>query len=228
MRGRVVLLVILAVATALAGVYLAGWSPSTPTTASEPPTPPGAKAAPAAKAAPKVSPPAATTPKAAPKPEPTPKLQPHTQPSADPVRFGAVGNAGWGSETEVSEDRRALGTVFSDFQVGLGNDDTPDSSRSTRLTIPLSDGAEGETLHIYASGYSLADEHAKGQLVLRAGGRTVVRSFPAGWDDEFVTTLKLPAVPGATYQLSAALEVEESSAGGAAYLNITSFDAEIR
>jgi hypothetical protein len=96
------------------------------------------------------------------------------------------------------------------------------------MTIPLSDGAKGETLYIYASGYSVADEHAKGQLVLRAGGRTVVRSFPAGSDDEFVTTLKLPAVPGATYQLSAALEVEESSDGGAAYLNITSFDAEIR
>jgi hypothetical protein len=245
MRGRVVLLVILTVAIALVAVYVTVWSPSTPTTAGEPP---GSSVAPAqqdaskvaqspgAKAAPKVSP-AATTPKAAPKPGGNAALsaqqpaatKPRPRLSTDPVRFGPVGDAGWGSENEVSEDRRALSTGFSDFQVGLANEDAPDPSRSMRMTIPLTDGVEGETLYIHASGYSIANEHATAKLALGARGQTVVQRFPAGWDDSFVTTLELPAIPGATYQLSAVLEVEErSDAEGAAYLNILSIDAEIR
>ena len=144
------------------------------------------------------------------------------------MRFGPVGDAGWGGVTEVSEDRRVLSTTFEDFQVGLKVEDAPDSSRSMQLAIPLNDGVEGETLSIHAQGYSTTDEHAKGRLVLRAGGTTVVQPFPAGWDDGFVTTLELPAVPGATYHLSAVLEVEErSDSGGAAYLNINAIEAEI-
>jgi hypothetical protein len=248
MRGRVVLPVILAVAIALVAVYVTGWSPSTPATPAAPSTPSmtpaqqgAAKPAtsPGAKAARKVSPPATTTPKAAPKPggnatqsaqQPAANAakKPQPQPSTDPVRFGPVGDAGWGSETNVSPDRRALTTTFSDLQVGLDNEDAPDPSRSMGMTIPLHDGAEGETLYIHAQGYSFASD-ATAQLVLRAGGRTIVQPFPAGSDDSFLTTLELPAVPGATYQLSAVLEVEQSSdAEAAAYLNILSIDAEIR
>jgi hypothetical protein len=247
MRGRVVLPVILAVAIALVAVYVTGWSPSTPATQGAPSTPSLAPAqqgaakpatSPGAKAAPKVSAPAATTPKAAPKPAGNAPVQqpaanaakkPQPQPSADPVRFGPVGDAGWGSETDVSGDRRALTTVFSDFQVGLGNEDAPDPSRSMGMTIPLTDGVEGETLYIHAQGYSFANEHARAKLALRARGQTVVQRFPGGTDDSFLTTLELPAVPGATYELSAVLEVEErSDSEGAAYLNILSIDAEIR
>ena len=249
MRGRVVLpVIILAVAIALVAVYVTVWSPSTPATPAAPSTPSPVPAqqgaakpatSPGAKAAPKVSSPATTTPKAAPKPagnapavqqpaaKPAPKPQP--QPSTDPVRFGPVGDPGWDSETGVSEDRRALTTTFADLQVGLQYEDAPDSSRSMRLAIPLTDGAQGETLFIHAQGYSFTDEHAKGQLVLRARGRTIVQPFPAGSNDSFLTTLELPAVPGATYALSAVLELEETSdASGGAYLNILSIDAEIR
>lgn len=246
MRGRVVLLTILAVAIALVAVYVTGWSPSTPATPAAPSTPSLAPAqqgaakpatSPGAKAAPKVSPSATTTPKAAPKPagnatpvqQPAAKPAPKPQPSTDPVRFGPVGDAGWDSETDVSEDRRALTATFADLQVGLQYEDAPDPSRSMQLAIPLTDGAEGETLFIHAQGYSFTDEHAKGQLVLRARGRTIVQPFPAGTDDSFLTTLELPAVPGAAYELSAVLELEETSdAGGAAYLNLLSIDAEIR
>jgi hypothetical protein len=249
MRGRVVLLVILAVATALVAVYVAGWSPSAPTTAGEPPAPPGSSVAPAqqdasqvaqspgAKSAPKVSSPAATTPKAAPKPggnaaQPpaaNAAKKPKPQPSTDPVRFGPVGDAGWGSENDVSGDRRALTTTFSDLQVGLAAEDAPDTSRSMRMTIPLTDGVEGETLYVHAQGYSLANEHATARLTLRARGQAVVQRFPAGSDDSFLTTLELPAVPGATYELSAMVEVKErADSEGAAYLNILSIDAEIR
>jgi hypothetical protein len=253
LRGRVVLLVILAVAIALVAVYVTGWSPSTPTTAAESPTatPSGTPEAPAqqdasqpaqssgsAKAAPKVSTPAATTPKAASKPggnaaqqpaaKPAPKPAPKPQPSTVPVRFGPIGEAGWGSETDVSEDGRALTTAFSDLQVGLGNEDAPDVSRSMRMTIPLTAGAEGETLAIHAQGFAFTDEHAKAQLVLRARGRTIVQQFPAGSEEEFVRTLELPAVPGVTYELSAVLEVEPVGDSLGAYLNIISIDAEIR
>ncbi|HEV2872944.1 MAG TPA: hypothetical protein VG409_16185, partial [Actinomycetota bacterium] len=96
------------------------------------------------------------------------------------------------------------------------------------LAIPLTDGAQGETLFIHAQGYSFTDEHAKGQLVLRARGRTIVQPFPAGTDDSFLTTLELPAVPGVTYELSAVLEVEPVGDSLGAYLNIISIDAEIR
>ncbi|HEV3011651.1 MAG TPA: hypothetical protein VG499_00100 [Actinomycetota bacterium] len=245
MRGRVVLLTILAVAIALVAVYVTGWSPSTPATPAAPSTPSLAPAqqgaakpatSPGAKAAPKVSPPATTTPKAAPKPagnvapvqQPAAKPAPKPQPSTDPVRFGPVGDAGWDSETDVSEDRRALTATFADLQVGLQYEDAPDPSRSMGMTIPLDDGAEGETLYIHAQGYSFASD-ATAQLVLRARGRTIVQPFPAGTDDSFLTTLELPAVPGAAYELSAVLELEETSdAGGAAYLSILSIDAEIR
>jgi hypothetical protein len=145
-----------------------------------------------------------------------------------PVRFGPIGEAGWGSETDVSEDGRALTTAFSDLQVGLGNEDAPDVSRSMRMTIPLTAGAEGETLAIHAQGFAFTDEHAKAQLVLRARGRTIVQQFPAGSEEEFVRTLELPAVPGVTYELSAVLEVEPVGDSLGAYLNIISIDAEIR
>jgi hypothetical protein len=245
MRGRVVLPVILAVAIALVAVYVTGWSPSTPATPAAPSTPALAPAqqgaakpatSPGAKAAPKVSPPATTTPKAAPKPagnaapvqQPAAKPAPKPQPSTDPVRFGPVGDAGWGSETNVSGDRRALTTAFEDLQVGLQYEDAPDSSRSMQLAIPLTDGAEGETLFIHAQGYSIASD-ATAQLILRANGRTIVQQFPAGTDDSFLRTLEVPAVPGATYQLSAVIEVRpDSDTGGDAYLNILSIDAEIR
>jgi hypothetical protein len=238
MRGRVVLLVVLAVATALVAVYVTGWSRSTPTTPAAPSTP---SLAPARQGAAK---PATTTPKAAAKPAgnaaqpaqqsaakpaPKPKSQPKPKPSTDPVRFGPVGGAGWDSETSVSVNRRALSTTFADLHVSLGNEDAPDTERSMLLTIPLTGGAAGETLAIHAQGYSIADEHAKAQLVLRARGRTIVQPFPAGSDDEFVTTLELPAVPGATYELSAVIQVQpDGDTGGDAYLTIASIDIEIR
>ncbi|HEX7147898.1 MAG TPA: hypothetical protein VF512_10335 [Actinomycetota bacterium] len=245
MRGRVVLpVIILAVAIALVAVYVTVWSPSTPATPAAPSTPSPVPAqqgaakpatSPGAKAAPKVSSPATTTPKAAPKPAGNapavqqPAAKPAAKPSTDPVRFGPVGDPGWDSETGVSEDRRALTTTFADLQVGLQYEDAPDSSRTMQLAIPLTDGAQGETLFIHAQGYSFTDDHAKGQLVLRARGRTIVQPFPAGSNDSFLTTLELPAVPGATYELSAVLELEETSdASGGAYLNILSIDAEIR
>ena len=248
MRGRVVLpVVILAVAIALVAVYVTVWSPSTPATPAAPSTPSPVPArqgaakpatSPGAKAAPKVSSPVTTTPKAAPKPagnapavqqpaaKPAPKPQP--QPSTDPVGFGPVGDPGWDSETDVSEDRRALTATFADLQVGLQYEDAPDPERSMRLAIPLTDGAEGETLFIHAQGYSFTSD-ATAKLILRANRRTVVQQFPAGTNDSFLTTLEVPAVPGATYQVSAVLEVQpDSDTGGDAYLNILAIDAEIR
>jgi hypothetical protein len=94
--------------------------------------------------------------------------------------------------------------------------------------MPLTDGAKGEKLKIYASGWAYTNDGATAQLTLRAGRRTIVRSFPSGTDDEYVAPLELPATPGTTYQLSAVIEIHKDAAGGGdGFLSIINFEIGI-
>jgi hypothetical protein len=59
-------------------------------------------------------------------------------------------------------------------------------------------------------------------------GQVKVRTFPAGWDDTYIQTLQVPAIPATTYQLSGVLEVhQDPGTNGYASMNATSVDVGI-
>ena len=206
MRGRIVLFVALAVVIALVGFY-AGWSTSTPEAGAHP----SGTTAPSGHTS------------AAP-----PALQP--QHRTEPVRFGAVTTSGADSDTGIASDRRALTTTFSDLEVTVGNGEVtePDAARSFSMTLPLTDGAKGETLRFHAQGYAFTRDGATARLTLRGGGRVTVKDIPTDADGDFLQTLDLPASPATTYQLSAAIELHQhGGTGGDGYLNILAIDVEI-
>jgi hypothetical protein len=254
MRGRIVLFIVLAVAAALAAAYLgvsagapkAAVQPPPATTASSPPgsghdrTPgPGPTRSPTAssphtepKTGPPAPPPPAPTPKAGANPGGTatpPATKP--QPSTGPVRFGKVTVTPSGDTASLDvapSDHRALTATFSDREVQVGPGATEPAPRSFAMTLPLTDGAKGETLRVYVQGYAFAQEGAYARLTLKLNGLSSVRYYRSGWDDDFVEVLEAPATPATTYRLEGVLEVHQKpGTGGPAYLNVLSVDASI-
>ena len=254
MRGRIVLFIVLTVAAALAAAYL-GASASAPkaavqpppaTTASSPPgsghdrTPgPGPTRSPTApspptepKTGPPAPPPPAPTPKAGANPGGTatpPATKP--QPSTGPVRFGkvTVTPSGDTASLDVAQsDHRALTANFSDREAQVAPGSTEPATRSFAMTLPLTDGAKGETLRVSVQGFAHAQEGAYAQLTLKLNDLSSVRYYPNGWEDDFDEVLEAPATPATTYRLEGVLEVHQKpGTGGAAYLNVLSVDASI-
>lgn len=189
MRGRIVLFVALAVVTALVGFY-ADWSTNTPEAVAEAPVPGSEPSRPSATRSPKRSDAPAAAPKgsaekaavppaSAPRPGAHPAgttAQPGHKPGAppasqpqrrtDPVRFGRVATSGANGETDIADDRRALTTTFSDLEVTVGNGAVtePDATRSFSMTLPLTDGAKGETLRVHAQGFAFTQDGATARL----------------------------------------------------------------
>jgi hypothetical protein len=132
--------------------------------------------------------------------------------------------------TSIAEsDRRALTTTFDNMQVGNKEVAKPDATRSFSMTLPLTDGAKGETLWAHVQGLAFAAESASARLTLKLNGQVKVRTFSAGWDNTFLQTLQVPAIPATTYQLSGMVEVhQDPGSKGTAYFNVTSIDIEIR
>ena len=236
MRGRTVLFVVLAVVMALGGVYI-GWSTSSPKAAADASATPPSSVGPAqaagstrsrspGTAAPKGTADKGTTGegstgkgstgKGATEPGDQPAPPPSSKPQrpTGPVRFGQVTTAGRPNDTAIADDRRALTTSFEDFEV-IDNPASaePNATKSFSMTLPLTDGAEGETLKVTAQGFVYLGDGATARLTLRGGRRTIIKGFAPGSDEPFVETLKLPATPGRTYQLSVVIEIYKDAAG---------------
>jgi hypothetical protein len=248
MRGRIVFFVILAIVTALVGVYL-GWSTTTPKAVGEPATatpadsPVGPTQRRGSGSGPSRSPtpssPKARSPKAPVQPGNTatqpghPPAKPPASPSQQqvgPVRFGKITTAGRDSDTSISDDRRALTTTFSDFELPVDPTSAePDATKTFTMTTPLTDGAAGETLWVHAQGYAYLDGSAKASVTLRGGGRQIIQGYATGANDSFLQTLELPARPGVTYQLTFAINIDRGADDeSTGYLNIAAIDIEIR
>jgi len=248
MRGRIVLFVILAIMTALVGVWL-GWSTTTPKAVGEPATtttqadsPVGPTQRRGSGSGPSRTPtpslPKARSPKAPAHPGDTatqpghPPAKPPASPpqqQAGPVRFGPITTAGRDSDTSISDDRRALTTAFSDFEVAVDPTSEPEATKTFTMTMPLTDGAAGETLWVYAQGYAHFDRGAKGSVTLQGGGQQIIQGYATPDDKSFVQTLELPARPGETYKLTFAINIDQSADNeGTGYLNIAVIDIGIR
>lgn len=248
MRARIVLLVALAVVTALV-VFYAGWSTNDPTPTAEPAvSPPSSslghtQAAGAARSrapvatTPKPSPPNPSTPKAAighsARPgqgSGTPPTSPPPRPTG-PVRFGQVATTPSDDtlDTATSPDRRALSTTFSEFEVVADPAAAdPGTSKAFAMTLPLTNGATGDVLGFHVSGFAITNAGATARLTLRGGGKVKVRDIPTDSDIEIVESLWLPATPGTTYRLSVILEVHKDAAGkGDGFINAVSIESEI-
>jgi hypothetical protein len=246
MRSRTVLLVVLAVVLALGGVYI-GWSTSSPKAAADAPATPPSSLGPAQEAgsarsrspgtgAPKGSADKGTTGKgttgkeateSSVKPAPPPSSKP-SRPTG-PVRFGQVTTAGRPNTTLISDDRRAFATTFSEFEVAIGPASAePSATKSVSMTLPLTDGANGDVVGFHVSGFANTIAGATARMTLRGGGKVKVKDIPTDSDVEIVESLWLPAIPGTTYQLSAVIEIHKDAAGeGDGYLNAVSIESEI-
>jgi hypothetical protein len=248
MRGRIVLFVILAIVTALVGVWL-GWSTTTPKAVGEPATTTHADApvgltqrrdsgsGPARTPTPSL--PKARSPEAPAQPGDTaaqpghPPAKPPASPpqqQAGPVRFGKVTTAGRDSDTSISDDRRALSTAFSDFEVAVDPTSAePAGTKTFTMTMPLTDGAAGETLLVYAQGHAFFGGGAKGSVTLQGGGQQSIQGYATPTNESFVQTLELPARPGVTYKLTFAVRLDRGADDeGTGYLNIANIEIGIR
>jgi hypothetical protein len=97
------------------------------------------------------------------------------------------------------------------------------------MTMPLTDGAEGETLGVDVQGFAMLHGGAKANVTLRGGGRQVIQGYATGTEDSFLQTLELPARPGVTYQLTFAIDIDRGADDqGIGFLNILSIDIGIR
>jgi len=85
----------------------------------------------------------------------------------------------------------------------------PDATRSFSMTLPLTDGANGETLRVHAQGFAFTQDGATARLTLRGGGRVTVKDIPTGTELDLLQTLELPASPATTHQLSADIELHQ-------------------
>jgi hypothetical protein len=241
MRSRTVLFVVLAVVMALGGVYI-GWSTSSPKAAADAPATPPSSEGPAqaagstrsrspGTAAPKVSAAKGSTDKEATesgdKPAPPPSSQP--QRPTGPVRFGQVTTAGRPNDTGISDDRRALTTGFQDFEVTIdGESAEPAATKSFSMTLPLTDGANGDVVGFHVAGFAITNDGATARMTLRGGGKVRVRDIPTDSDIEIVESLWLPATPGTTYQLSVVIEIHKDAAGGGnGFINAVSIESGI-
>jgi hypothetical protein len=131
----------------------------------------------------------------------------------------------------IAPDRTTLTTTFSELVASVGSVVSPaPATRSFRLVVPLTGAAQNAKVAFHASGYAVVEEGATARLTFRVNGRTIVKDFPVGSDDDFDQTLELPAIPSSTYQLSVVLETQQvpgSDDGTTASLNVSTIDARI-
>jgi len=153
------------------------------------------------------------------------------RPSTGPVRFGPVTSNDSTVNIAIDPDRTTMTTTFSALEVSVGNGESTasDATRMFPLVLPLTDGAQNATITFHASGYAFADKGATARLTLRVNGASSIAHFPAGSDDEYVETLKLPAIPASQYRLSVVVEVHQApgSHDATALLSVLAIDAAI-
>ena len=149
--------------------------------------------------------------------------KPPSAPAAGVVRFGTVTSDDSTATTNVSSDRQALTTLFSDLEA---SSESGVLSNGMRMVIPLTGGAPNATIKVYASGYAFT-HRATARLSVTLNGQTIVKEFPSGTDHDFVLPIYLPAIGGSAYQLSLTIDEQPNTGRGAAYINVNAIDAEI-
>jgi hypothetical protein len=254
MRGRIVLFVILAVVTALVGIYL-GWSTTTPKAVGEPstatlagspvgptqrrgfgsgpsrtPTPSLPKAGPPKASPTKVAPPKACSSTAAAQPPAHTKWLDPPPAAADQVYFGQMSIRSFddSARTSISPDYQALTTTFDNFTIEVRKGGECDVTRSLSMTLPVTGPAQAATVGFYIQGTAYADQGASARLTIRANGQVKVKRFPADFADTYIHWLEFPVTSGATYTVSVQLEVHQNpDTGGYATLNMTSIDSSV-
>jgi hypothetical protein len=157
--------------------------------------------------------------------------RPISHPPTTPVRFGKTTTGGPNFDVVVSPDRTTLTTRFAAFEVGVGHTSTrPEATPRFSLALPLTGSAPNAKLTFYVSGYASVFTGATARLTVSANGRVTVKDFPKGWDNEFVRTLTVPAIPASTCRLTIVLQAQQifgSSQEPTAYLNVSAIDAKI-
>jgi hypothetical protein len=92
------------------------------------------------------------------------------------------------------------------------------------MTLPLTDGAKGETLSVYVQGTAFAAaEGTYARLTLKLNGQATFRYYRNGFNDNFIEQLEVPASPATTYRLEGVVEVHQDPGNEkTAYLSVIS------
>ena len=128
----------------------------------------------------------------------------------------------------VSPDKRAFTVRFSDLfvEVDAGKSPAPVATRVFSIVLPVDGGGAGLRISFTASGYAFASDGSSGYAVLSVNGKTSVMNFPSGTDMEFVQQLEFEAGRTSECRISVFIVVERGSES-AAYLNVSTIDAEM-
>jgi hypothetical protein len=119
-------------------------------------------------------------------------------------------------------------TTFSALEVSLDESTRPDATRRFTLALPMTAADQKAKVRFTVSGNAFTQD-ATACLTFRVNGHTHVSEFGPGWDDDFLRTLDLPAIPATTYQLSVVVEVHTvpGAEDPVAAFNVLAIDAEI-
>ena len=80
--------------------------------------------------------------------------------------------AGRPNQTIVTDDRQALSTTFSEFEVAIGPASAePSITKSFSMTLPLTDGAHGDVVGFHVSGFANTNAGATARMTLRGAAR---------------------------------------------------------
>jgi hypothetical protein len=177
----------------------------------------------------------AGTPTGKPPAQPKAPVQPKapTQPKAvGPLRYGPIAaGGGYGAQIDVNPTRDAFTLTFDGLAIEVGNgEQTPAVvSRSYPLVVPLTGAPRKATVEFHASGAVIADKDTTATLTLTVNGYQSVKTWSPDINDDFVQTMRLPAVPASSYHLSVALQLRQRSGKTAAsgFLNVLSIDSQI-
>jgi hypothetical protein len=149
-----------------------------------------------------------------------------------PLRYGPIApGGGYGAQIDVNPTRDAFTLTFDGLEIEVGNgEQTPAVvSRSYPLVVPLTGAPRKATVEFHASGAVIADQDTTATLTLTVNGYQSVKTWSPDTNDDFVQTVRLPAVPASSYHLSVALQLRQRSGRTAAsgYLNVLSVDSQI-
>jgi hypothetical protein len=175
----------------------------------------------------------AGTPSGQPSSKPPTQAKPPAQPQpVGPLRYGPIApGGGYGAQIDVNSTRDAFTITFDGLLIEVGNgEQTPAVvSRSYPLVVPMTGAPRNATVEFHASGAVFADKDTTATLTLTVNGYQSVKTWSPDVNDDFVQTVRLPAVPASSYHLSVALQLRQRSGKTAAtgYLNVLSIDSQI-
>jgi hypothetical protein len=131
----------------------------------------------------------------------------------------------------VSDDKRALTLMFSDFQTTVGDKKStvPISTRLFSVVLPLQGDEKRVEIEFIVQGFIFALEGATATLVCSVNGQTSVADFPGSAEQSYLHKFKFVAEAPSESRVCVFLLLGRDSTNTSteAQMSVTTIDAEI-